>query len=222
MNTQHITLPPKYAKGLTLIEVLAVIAIIGVLAAILIPSGTYVLDKANKVKASSNLRQIILAYTNVLQEEGPAVFNAIDSVHEFAFILASKGKLNDPSLFLIPEDPLIKNNPNEIKSIIGPGNKINDKFASITLSYAFCAPPPQGTCPSTTPIAWTRGLQENGTWENGVYGSQGGFIAFLDGHVVWYKNLTDASNQLFNPHSYTNTSNIYEAIGPQCRVLESK
>jgi prepilin-type processing-associated H-X9-DG protein len=45
---------------------------------------------------------------------------------------------------------------------------------------------------TTTPIAWTRGLNiTSGLWENGIYGSEGGFIAFLDGHAEWFDNTTD-------------------------------
>jgi prepilin-type processing-associated H-X9-DG protein len=55
--------------------------------------------------------------------------------------------------------------------------------------------------PSTTPLAFTRGipkvendLRNGGTkvakWpENGVYGTKGGQIVYLDGHVKWYDDL---------------------------------
>jgi hypothetical protein len=50
---------------------------------------------------------------------------------------------------------------------------------------------------STTPIAVSRGLQTGGTWsKDGVWGTDGGFIGFLDGQVRWYKNLTADGGKL--------------------------
>ena len=79
---------------------------------------------------------------------------------------------------------------------------------------------------STTPIAWTRGLNANGVWQHfessrpGVYGSEGGFIVFLDGHVEFFRNLTTDGGQLIDYIDGTRTSNIQDAVSPGARAYD--
>jgi hypothetical protein len=50
---------------------------------------------------------------------------------------------------------------------------------------------------ATTPVVFSRGLGTDGKWtQEGAWGTEGGFIGFLDGQVRWYKNLSDDDGKL--------------------------
>ncbi len=72
--------------------------------------------------------------------------------------------------------------------------------------------------PPTTPIAWTRGLQTDGTWDvhGGVCGGDGGHIMFLGGNVAYFRDLKSAP--LTRPDG-TPTSNVLEALPGSARVV---
>lgn len=61
-------LPVGKRAGISLLQVLVAIAIIGILAAILIPSFQGLLRKAGRVKCTNNLRQLHLVFSNYLQD----------------------------------------------------------------------------------------------------------------------------------------------------------
>jgi hypothetical protein len=74
--------------------------------------------------------------------------------------------------------------------------------------------------PATTPIAWTRGLQTDGTWaKHSPYGGEGGYIVFLGGNVAFYLNLTSAGGELIGRDG-NKTANILDALPVGCRISE--
>lgn len=212
-------------RGLTLIELLSVIAIIGVLTAILIPAAGYAIERARKVKAANNLRQIASAYIAYSTTEGGLSRNmAKDNIYEFAAELAKNVGLNDAHIWMLPDDPMVESKaPNERpKQVIKQDQTLADHFNNFPLSFTVASKVRSNAPPSTTPIAWTRGLKaDEGTWDadTGVYGSKGGFIAFLDGHVEWFTNLND-ENGLVKYNDGGLTNKIREALNHEARICE--
>jgi type II secretory pathway pseudopilin PulG len=215
-----------------LVELLTVIAIIGILAAIVIPTVGSVREKAQRAVDGNNLREILKAaqiYAGENQDRLPdpqSIPNSVLAADMLAWkwpgILARNNILTDPTFYFAKNDPAF--NGTYPPFIIQPGPARTQLHSDFTTgrspSWEFVGGVKMSDHPMT-PIAFTRGLQADGTWSatSGVYGAAGGFIAFLGGNVAFYSAISPEAHPpgvlvSNNPGgiSQTRPSDIREAI----------
>jgi len=219
------------SAGFSLIELLTVIAIIGILAAIIIPTVGKARETAQRAVDANNLREIgkaALIYAadnrdalpNPQQPSRP-VAGSNQRYWQWFGQLARYGGYNDPALLVSTLDaavdqtaiPLLVLDPT-----VSTPPTLNPGFTSLgTTSFNVVAGLRVGDKP-TTPLAFTRGLTTSGTWSElgsseddpnrGVYGETGGHIVFLGGNVEFYSAIDD----LLVGNTGRPTSNLRQAV----------
>lgn len=212
----------RLRSAFTLIELLTVIAIIGILAAIIIPTVGSVREKAQRAVDANNLREIakaamIYAADNNDRLPDPntiaaSTLTATEKVFLWPGILARNGVITDPSLYFSKIDPLF--NGVYPDSIISPGNRntLDSTFTTDRILSVEFVGGVRMSDPATTPVAFTRGLRTDGTWdpETGVYKDTGGYVVFLGGNIQFFPNT--AKNKFVSNRTGQRTDNILEAI----------
>lgn len=232
-------------SGFTLIELLTVIAIIGILAAILIPAVGAVRKKASQATSSSNLRQIALAYNNFSTSGGrtrtikEGAFDSSNAptsasdMKEWALVLAQGAELIDGSIYIIDSDPFLSSAeaPDTLPQVVG--TRVADgsfepnadwlAAPEEVVGYAGVAGMSGNANGSTTPLLWTKGLQDSGFWDPTAnpWGNDGGHIVFMDGHVTFYDNVAEPPQLVGNSNSGQagdSTASVIEAVNSSDNV----
>lgn len=226
--------PIRNRKGFTLIELLTVIAIIGILAAVLFPGVQGVMRAAKKNSALNKIRNIGQGYVswsqgtrNIASGTWSSGKSQTTSISGYAAILADGAQLDSGELWFLDGDKAA-----DTIDVI-PKTVITKSGSTVSIATAFSTALTQGksgwnvytkTSRSLagsviTPLGWSRGLKTDGTWPaegtgdtDSVWGTEGGHICYGDGHVNWVPNTAADGPNAFQKTDGTASANYTDAI----------
>ena len=203
---------PRNRKGFTLIELLTVIAIIGILAAVLFPGVQGVMKKAKQSAASTKLRNIAQSYITFNSGSKfikDAAWNtataptSATTLPQFAAVLALNAGLNSGEIWYVDADPANDSAsfPKQVLLGAAGAETIDPSFITPSAAAGFQSwttyTPTNKNLNEQVPLLWTRGLNTAGKWDtaSGVWGAEGGHIAFGDAHVDWRADTSTTENK---------------------------
>jgi hypothetical protein len=195
-----------------------------VASALLLPTVGRVRESSRRTVDSSNLRQIGYAVLIAASDFGDTYPVAQDG-WGYAEQLARHGGMNDASLWVSrsPLDPAAEANAAlGLSTVLAKdGLGLDANFRQAKLAWAVALFPP-GTrvdkVPSTTPIAWTRGLRADGTWATHSPNSgEGGHVVYAGGNV-WF--MRRVQGEFIHAQTGEKTSSVAEALPPGTRIWE--
>ncbi|MFH1498750.1 MAG: hypothetical protein ABII82_13095 [Verrucomicrobiota bacterium] len=196
-----------------------IIALIGLIAALIIPTIGKVPGCGGRSAEVSNLRQIGqagLIYAADHQDRLPET----DDLHGFMIALAKAGGMNSADLWFVHGDPLLKTDIPYATVLNAEGTALHDDLKDAPIGWAAVISGLHVGAGSTTPVAWTRGLQPDGTWsKDSPHAGEGGYIVFLGGNIsAFTRSLADQPLRRYDGNG--TTTNILEALPPGSRVGE--
>lgn len=197
-------------SGFTLIELLTVIAIIGILAAVLFPGVQGVMKKAKQSTASTKLRNIVQAMISYSDGKkyiktgawSVTANSQASSIAEYAAVLAYNASLNTGEIWYVDADKLNESAsfPKQVLTGAVGAQQIDTNFKTPSDNYGYHSwtayTPTAKNLDGNIPLLWSRGLSSAGAWDatNGVWGADGGHVGYGDSHVIWTANTTDDGN----------------------------
>jgi len=189
-------------------------------------------ESARKNAVANNLSQIVKAYAAYMHTgANPRMLEAKPgyTAHMAAYDLAEDEHLNDAHLwFFATEDNSSGLGINTILLDLVPGDispKINPEFMNQVLGFEVAANVSPDAPATTTPIVWTHGLREDGTWApDAPWKGTGSYVAYLDGHVEWLdkSSITAGGGPFVKYGTNIPTVNIREALPPGAVILSAE